>query len=364
MAAIVEACGFHGWNAGNFIPSLLAVSDAVREQLGMDSILVFPGEVRERPWVEVVRSRGYEPHFVGHGQNMLADARALHGIVAKARPRLICTHFTRFDVSAALVGRLLGARVVWNVHTSSGVLEDSWTRRLSDLLKIRLLGRAACDRVVAVSEEVRHELRMRGHSAHKVTVVLNGIELSRFDVLPSRAAARTALRLGPDERVVLGFCWAPLVKGADVIADGCARIGATALLVGRDELTAFLSPVPDHVRVVPPHDDPAWLFAAADVFVSASRHEGFPYAIGEAMAAGLPVASSRIPGPAAYFDAPGLETFPSEDVTGLAAALTDLLDPAQRDGRGSANQAFVAERFGLDRHVDAVLEVMRQELAR
>ena len=119
MAAIVEACSYHGPYPGNFIPSLLAVGDAVRERLGLDHVLVFPEEVRERPWVETLRTRGYEPVFVPPGRGARADARALHAIAERAGAQLIRTHFTRFDVAGALAARRIGAAAVWHIHAEA-----------------------------------------------------------------------------------------------------------------------------------------------------------------------------------------------------------------------------------------------------
>ncbi|HWE08023.1 MAG TPA: glycosyltransferase family 4 protein [Solirubrobacteraceae bacterium] len=362
MEAIVEACDYHGPYPGNFIPSLLAVGDAVRLRLGLEYVPVFPAQVCGRPWVDLVRSRGYEPHFIPAGGDVRTHARALHDIAASARAKLIRSHFTRFDIAAGIGARRIGARSIWNIH--SGLLEYTPMRRLSDVMKVRLLGRVLCDRLIAVSDEIARELRIRGHPAPKVSVVLNGIDVSRFNDLPARAEARAALGLGPEERVALAFCWTPFRKGADLIAAACAREGSIALLVGGDELANFLDPMPNNVRIIPPADDPRVLFAASDVFVSASREEGLPYAIGEAMAARLPIASSRIPGPAPYFDAPGLETFDNEDVDGLATVLDNLLDPVRRPERGEANRMFVEQRLGLDRHVERVLEIFECELGR
>jgi glycosyltransferase involved in cell wall biosynthesis len=361
MAAIIEVCDYGGPYAGNYIPTLLAVGDAVRGRLGMDYVLVFSEVARGRPWLELVAARGFEPRFIDGPRSMAGDARALRRIARETNPRLIRSHFTRFDLSAGAVARSAGARSVWNVHTV--LLSHGVRRRVSDAVKVRALGRALCDRVIAVSDEIGRECLMRGHPADRVTVVSNGIDTSRFDVMPGRAEARRAFGISPDERVALGFCWMPTLKGADLIIDACARIGARALLVGEGELRSFVSPAPPHVTVVSPQQDPRSLYAAADVFVSASRAEAFSFAIGEAMAARLPLASSRIPGPAAYFDAPGLETFPSGDASALAEVLAELLDPARRAERGAGNRIYVEERLGLERHVDGVLAVFERELA-
>jgi glycosyltransferase involved in cell wall biosynthesis len=361
VAAIIEVCDYGGPYAGNYIPTLLAVGDAVRDRLGMEYVLAFSEVARGRPWLKLIADRGFEPRFVDGPRSFPGDVRVLRRIARETSAQLIRSHFTRFDLSAGVVARSVRARSVWNVHTV--LLTQGIRRRVSDAVKVRALGGALCDRVIAVSDEIGRECRMRGHPADRVTVVSNGIDVSRFDVMPSRSDARRALGISPDERVALGFCWMPTLKGADLIIDACGRVGARALLVGEDELRSFVSPSPPHVTVVSPQADPRSLYAAADVFVSASRAEAFAFAIGEAMAARLPVASSRIRGPAAYFDAPGLQTFPSGDAPALAHVLTELLDPARRAERGAGNRIYVEQRLGLERHVDGVLAVFERELA-
>jgi glycosyltransferase involved in cell wall biosynthesis len=362
MAAILEACSYHGPYPGNFIPSLLAVGDAVRQRLELDHVLVFPEEVRERPWVELLRSRGYDPVFVPPSQGTRADAAQLLEIAERVDAHLIRTHFTRFDVAGALVGRRTGARVVWHIH-SEAISGHAWRQRLKDLAKYRVLGRFLCHRLIAVSDAIGHEAHARGLPRRKVSVVLNGVDVSRFETLPDRAGERAKLRLAEDERVALAFCWEPARKGADTLAAACAEGDFVALMVGGPELEAFLAPVPPHVRIIPPANDPRGLYAAADAFVSASRSEGMPYAMGEAMAARLPVASSRIPAASAYFGAPGVETFAVEDSAGLADVLAVLLQPQGRMERGEGNREFVARNLSLDRYVEHILGIFTDELA-
>jgi starch synthase len=92
--------------------------------------------------------------------------------------------------------------------------------------------------------------------------------------------------------------------------------------------------------------------SAADVAVTASRHEGFPVAPLEAMACGLPLVAS---------DAPGLPEilaggraaagvlFRRDDVEALESALVELLsDPAKSLDYGSRARTSVAQRFALD----------------
>jgi glycosyltransferase involved in cell wall biosynthesis len=360
MSAILEVCEYSAPYPGNFVPSVLALGDAVRSRLGLDYQLVFSAFSRDAPWIDVIRERGFEPRFLPEQRSIVRDARALAPIATAAGAAVIQTHFTRFDLPAGLVGRRVGARVIWTSHL--GDFSYSGRQDLQRAIKGRFLSRVLCDRVIAVSDEIRRQSIEQGYRPDRVSVVFNGIDLSRFDQIPDREQARAELGLRPDERVVLGFCWEPIRKGADLLIEACGQAGATALIVGADEFRASHPTVPDHVRVIEPVSDPGRLFAAADVFASASRAEAFPYAIGEAMASRLLVASSDIPEAKAYFDAPGIQTFPNGEAAGLAAALRTLLDSESKDDLGEANRAYVIDRIGLERHVEATLAVIEAEL--
>lgn len=363
MSCVLEVCDYHGPYPGNFIPSLIGVGERMRSELGLDYRTVFPEAVRDREWTGLLRAAGIEATFLPPAAHGPRGVQAIGALARRHGALLLRSHFTAWDLETLAAARLTGARTVWHVHT--GNLDPGRRQQAADLVKARGLGRMV-DRVVGVSPEIGRELRARGFPASRVAVIPNGLDLARFDDLPDRAAARAALGLAPDARVVLAYCWLPHMKGADLILDAAASLGEprpVVLLVGREPLREFvaarLGPEPPAwLRVVDPVDDPRPLLAASDVFVSASRQEAFSYAIGEAMACGLPVVSSDIPGPAVYFAADGVTTFANGDAGALAAALAPAVARAtDRPALAAANRVFLAGDLALDRHVERVVDL-------
>jgi glycosyltransferase involved in cell wall biosynthesis len=148
---------------------------------------------------------------------------------------------------------------------------------------------------------------------------------------------RSQLGIDPEAVVVLSFCWTPERKGADLLVaamDGLREDlsprPVVLVITGEARTRAYLeamvgTPPPPWLRLTRPFEDVADLFAASDVFVSAAREDAFSYAIGEAMTCGLPVVSSDIPGPAHYFPAEGVVTFPTQGVGSLRLALRNVI---------------------------------------
>jgi glycosyltransferase involved in cell wall biosynthesis len=92
-------------------------------------------------------------------------------------------------------------------------------------------------------------------------------------------------------------------------------------------------------------------YAASNLFLFPSRHEGMPNAVLEAMASGLPVVASNIAGNEDLVeDGRTGVLFPAEDAAALEAALRDLLtDGERRVEMGKAGRKRVQEEYGWQR---------------
>ena len=162
---------------------------------------------------------------------------------------------------------------------------------------------------------------------------------------------------------VLVEAFAQLLEGAQarlvVAGDGEHRetLEARVEALGIGGSVRFLGAVPRPEML-------RW-YGTADVFCLPSLYEGFPLAILEAMAAGLPVVSTTVSGipEAVEHGVTGL-LVPPEDASGLAAALGALVaDPELRRSMGDAGRRRVAEEFSISKVCGAYLESWRRLLA-
>ena len=96
----------------------------------------------------------------------------------------------------------------------------------------------------------------------------------------------------------------------------------------------------------------------ADVYVHATKADNHPLAVLEALACGVPVVAARVGGiPEQLTEDTGVLVAPG-DAKALARAIGDLLhDPARRARMGEASAADARARFGLERQVDAYLDL-------
>lgn len=201
--------------------------------------------------------------------------------------------------------------------------------------------------------------RLHGVPAERLEVIYNGVDLERFHPgLRDSAGARIRAELGVEGPIALFAGSGFERKGLDLAIAGLARAGVKAelLVAGAGDAAPFRARaealgVGARVRFLGLRADLPALCAAADLFVLPTRYDPFANVCLEAMAAGLPVATTLDNGAAELVE-PGASGFLCGD--DFSPAFRALEDPARLRQLGAAARR-TAERFTWSAHADRVL---------
>jgi glycosyltransferase involved in cell wall biosynthesis len=229
----------------------------------------------------------------------------------------------------------------------------------------RIAGRATTATVCVSQRERADGLRARTCRADRTVVIPNAVDV---DAYPQAPLERDVPRLISVGRLAAPKDWSTLLYALAALEP---ETFAELVIVGdgpdrervEDELAR--SSLRRRVRLLGERDDVPGLLSDADVFVLASRSEGLPLSVIEAMAAGLPVVAS---------DVGGVGELVREGETGLLvppgdpAALGDALrlllaDRGLRRRLGSGGRERAKAFFDFSGFRRAHLELYRRELA-
>jgi len=183
------------------------------------------------------------------------------------------------------------------------------TKRRIDFFVDRILAHVT-RRILAVSHDTKSFLTNRaGINSAKIEVLYNGIAVANFEGLrDERVSLRNKFHFVKDEVIIVSVGRASIQKGYDILIDTAVivveknkkrvrfvvvgkidtdygkTLKARAHRLGLDAVVEFWG-----IR-----DDVAEILAAADIFFTTSRWEGFGIVLIEAMASGLPFVANDV----------------------------------------------------------------------
>lgn len=348
---------------GAFIRQLRMLDEEVRGRGGRASALCLTAAACRREWARTLEDDGWQLREIPDGSTRAQRrvARAIADHVLELRPDVVHVHFGTYDLStrAALrsLRRLLGdamPRLVWHYRTAleTTIEGRSAVRRVKDRLKFEHAGRDV-DLFVGVTRALADEVAARGAPADRARGIVAGCDTERFRRDPeTRARVREGLGLEESDVLLLHMGWSWHRKGGDLLAQavrtleggGGPRIVACSIGAPEDALLGSVRPLPISDRVHEYHQ-------ASDVFISASRSEGFGNGLVEAMACERVAVAAAADGQVETFRGlDGVVPVPVGDAGAIVDAVRELVRVrASWPTLGQANRAHVLEHHSMRR---------------
>lgn len=341
---------------------MLRIAAPLFRDHGVECDLLSTGE-NIGPYAQVLAAAGYRVHHIPFRRSpafFLSVAR----LARREDHDVVHLHAERAFFAYVLAARLLGVRhLVRTVHNNfrfSGWLriQRGLERRMAERLGVRFIAIAP-----GVAQTERGLYRTTPH------LIPNWFDSSRFrPVTPvERAAARAPFGLRPDEYVIVSVGNCSVVKNHAALIEALARCPELPwryLHIGLEEpgeperaLARRLN-VNRRIQFIGAVDDVRPLLQAADLYVMPSLFEGLGIATLEALAVGLPVLLTEVPGLVDFRQYLDDLHYCEPDALSIAKALRVLIEQHPTGLLGAADRSAAIHRaFGSRRGVQAYSSV-------
>ena len=250
---------------------------------------------------------------------------------------------------------------------------------------LRKLALDLADRVVSMTDALSESYRLAGWDMHRLVRINQGVDTERFRPPEDRNAVRASLGLAERGTLICTVASVTPRKGIDILVEAFRHVAsqyadAKLLVVGLYDFAEHPSSDREHhqryvskiVATIERYElQEQVIFAgvvpnvheylqASDVFVFASRREGFGTAVVEAMATGLPCVVSSLDGISE--EVVGGEGIIIEDENPLSfaqAILRLLADPVEAKAMGRRARQRAIETYSIEGTVSCYLGLYR-----
>ncbi len=327
-------------------------------------------------WGEKLRFSGVIVHELGM-KSALDIPRIfwqLKQLIRQFDPDIVQTWLYHADFLGGLAAYFSGYKsIIWSIRRTSPDGDPIATRILMKLCA--LLSHLIPKSIISVAEAGKQSHIAIGYKAEPMVVIPNGFDFENLTAtIEQRNALRSKYKILGDELVIgcMGrFHFAKgqdyLIKAANLISQKHPGIKFMMVGLGCDEDNSKLSGwIAEHnlqncFVLLGERQDVSVCLAAMDIFCMPSRTEGFPNALGEAMAMGLPCVVTDV-GDTSILAGDAAILVPPQDELMLADALSKLIamSNAQRINFGLKAKTRVINEFSIQKSCERYNAVYRQ----
>jgi glycosyltransferase involved in cell wall biosynthesis len=318
-----------------------------------------------------LKERGIPIHCIRNLQRSVGPFQAVRAVLEirqllrELRPDIVSTHSTSAGVLGRIAACSLGIPALFTAHGWGFTKGHPWTQRFVFWL-VEWVAAPLASRIITVCES---DFRAAERSCLTRKDRLVAIPNAMPDVQESLRAQpeRSPPSIVMVARMASQKDHSTLLRALAQLRDldwQLELIGDGPLFPALEALAASLG-IASRVRFVGYRPDVAERLADGQIFVLASKWEGFPRSILEAMRAGLPVIASDVGGVReSVREGETGFVVPRGDVDVLRDRLRLLIgSPIQRRQMGAAGRAWYEKRFSLERLVAETTAVYDSVLA-
>lgn len=288
--------------------------------------------------------------------NNLKRIRILRHAIINSNPDVVISFMSRINITTLLAMRWLNIPVIVSERSNPEKSYLGWNWQ-----QLRKFTYLFADKIVFQTQRARDYFPEK--LQNKSCVIPNMV------VLP--AIKKQSLDKFSIERSLIAMGRFVPEKGFDLLLQAFAKLKDnypqwTLTILGdgklRPELESLRKELGLSDRVYFPGmvNDTYTFLQQADIFIMSSRFEGFPNAICEAMACGLPVISTDCPSGPREIIRDGIDGIlvPNEDVSALAAAIERLISNEQERNSLAVRAIEITERFSVKKIMEMWEDVL------
>jgi len=317
-------------------------------------VILFAGEWPRADWPWA--------HVQVHGRGPWAFAKSLSALRPRERCDFLFSLERVFSCDAYRAGD--GVHAAWLKRRAQfEPFWKPWFRRFSGKhretleLEKQLFSAEGAGTVIANSQLVKREIEQHfGYDPQHIHVVYNGVPPTTAD-LSTRAATRRDLGFREDQLVLLfvGSGWERKGLRYAIETVNALPPSARLLVIGRGSMSG-LPRSQRRTRFLGPQSELGRFYAAADVFILPTLYDPFSNACLEALAAGLPVITTRHNGFSEIitYGEDGGAVHAPDDVPSLVAEVENWRDPKRREAARPRLRELGAQ-FSMEENVRQTL---------